>query len=40
MAAVTMFSKPNGEPIATTHSPTLSLFGSPKRTAGRPVESI
>ena len=40
MPAVTVFSKPNGEPIATTHSPTLSLFGSPKRTAGRPVASI
>ena len=40
MPAVTVFSKPNGEPIATTHSPTLSLVGSPKRTAGRPVASI
>ena len=30
MPAVTVFSKPNGEPIATTHSPTLSLVGSPK----------
>ena len=40
MPAVIVFSKPNGEPIATTHSPTFSLFGSPKRTAGRPVASI
>ena len=40
MPAVTVFSKPNGEPIATTHSPTLSLFGSPNFTSGRPVPSI
>ena len=37
MPAVTVFSKPNGEPIATTHSPTLSFAGSPKRTAGSGV---
>ena len=35
MPAVTEFSKPNGEPIATTHSPTRSLFGSPMFTLGR-----
>ena len=40
MPAVTVFAKPKGEPMATTHSPTRSLFGSPKRTAGRPVASI
>src|SRR6267143_400253 len=40
MPAVTVLSKPNGEPIATTHSPTLSRFGSPIRTAGNPVASI
>ncbi|MNC92270.1 hypothetical protein D3C83_86650 [compost metagenome] len=41
MPAVTVFSKPNGEPIATTHSPTLSLPGSPNLTAGSaPVGSI
>ena len=38
--AVTLFSKPNGEPIATTHSPTLSLFGSPNFTDCRPAASI
>jgi hypothetical protein len=31
MPAVTLLSKPNGEPIATTHSPTLRTPGSPKR---------
>jgi hypothetical protein len=35
MPAVTLLSKPNGEPIATTHSPTLRTPGSPKRTVGR-----
>src|SRR3981189_425504 len=40
MPAVTVLSKPKGEPIATTHSPTLSRFGSPIRTAGSPVASI
>ncbi|MNC89824.1 hypothetical protein D3C83_58220 [compost metagenome] len=40
MPAVTLLSKPNGEPIATTHSPTLSLFASPKRTTGRFPASI
>ena len=40
MPAVTVFSKPKGAPIATTHSPTFSLLGSPKRTAGSPLASI
>ena len=35
-----MFSKPNGEPIATTHSPTLSCSGSPSFTVGRFFASI
>ena len=35
-----VFSKPNGEPIAATHSPTLSLLGSPTVTLGKPVASI
>src|SRR5215831_14590825 len=38
--AVTVFSNPNGEPMATTHSPTLSLLGSPNRTAWSPDASI
>ncbi len=38
--AVTVFSKPNGEPIATTHSPTRSLLGSPKATFGSALASI
>ena len=40
MPAVTVFSRPNGEPIAITHSPTRSLLTSPIFTAGRPVASI
>src|SRR5438105_277897 len=40
MPAVAVFSKPNGEPIASTHSPTRSLAGSPSFTAGRPLASI
>ena len=40
MPAVTVFSKPNGEPIAITHSPTLRRFTSPIFTAGKPVASI
>ncbi|MCC2673941.1 MAG: hypothetical protein K0R58_888 [Ramlibacter sp.] len=40
MPAVTVFSRPNGEPIAITHSPTFSLLTSPIRTNGRPVASI
>ena len=38
--AVTVLSNPNGEPIATTHSPTFSFAGSPKRTVGRLAASI
>jgi hypothetical protein len=40
MPAVTVFSSPNGEPIAATHSPTFSLPGSPSVTVGSPVASI
>ena len=40
MPAVTVLSRPNGEPIAITHSPTFSLVESPMRTDGRPVASI
>jgi hypothetical protein len=40
MPAVTVLEKPKGEPIATTHSPTLRRFGSPMRTVGRPLASI
>ena len=40
MPAVTVLSRPNGEPIAITHSPTLSLETSPMRTVGRPLASI
>ena len=40
MPAVTLFSKPNGEPIATTHSPGRSFDGSPRRTVGRFFASI
>ncbi|MCY1361381.1 hypothetical protein D9M69_480460 [compost metagenome] len=40
MPAVTVFSRPKGEPIAITHSPTRSLEMSPTFTAGRPVASI
>src|ERR1700741_4807172 len=40
MPAVTEFWKPNGEPIAITHSPTLRPDGSPVRTYGRPRASI
>ena len=35
-----VLSSPNGWPIATTHSPTLSLFGSPMLTLVRPLASI
>ncbi len=38
--AVTVLSRPNGEPMAITHSPTLSLETSPIRTVGRPLASI
>ena len=40
MPAVTVLSRPNGEPIAITHSPTLSFETSPIRTVGRPLASI
>ncbi len=40
MPAVTVFSRPNGEPIAATHSPTFSFDGSPSLTVGSPVASI
>ena len=40
MPAVTVFSSPNGDPIAITHSPTRSLLESPMRTDGSPVASI
>ena len=40
MPAVTVFSKPKGAPIATTHSPTSSEDGSPIVTTGRSVASI
>ena len=40
MPAVTLLSNPKGEPIANTHSPTLSLLGSPWMTLGRSVASI
>ena len=38
--AVALFSKPNGEPIASTHCPGLSLAGSPNRTTGNPAAAI
>src|SRR5438067_557309 len=38
--AVTVFSKPKGEPIASTHSPTRILDGSPSFTVGRSFASI
>ncbi len=37
MPAVTVFSRPNGEPIASTHSPTRILLESPVRRYGRLV---
>ena len=40
MPAVIVFSRPNGLPIATTHSPTLSFSGSPIVTFGRSFASI
>src|SRR5256885_1514911 len=40
MPAVTVFSKPNGEPMASTQSPTRAFAGSPSLTAGRPFASI
>ena len=40
MPAVTLFSKLNGEPMASTHSPGRSFGGSPMRTTGRFLPSI
>jgi len=40
MPEVTVFSKPNGEPIASTHSPTRTLEASPSFTVGRSFASI
>ena len=40
MPAVTEKSKPNGEPIASTHSPTESASESPIVTVGSPSPSI
>ncbi|MCY1538275.1 hypothetical protein D9M68_738070 [compost metagenome] len=40
MPAVTVFSRPKGEPMAMTHSPTRSLEMSPTFTTGRLVASI
>ena len=40
MPDVTVFSSPNGDPMAMTHSPTRSLLISPIFTAGRPLASI
>ncbi len=34
MPAVTLWSKPNGEPMASTHSPTFRRAGSPIFTVG------
>ena len=40
MPAEMLFSNPNGEPIAATHSPTLALLASPICTTGRFLASI
>src|SRR5947208_2605360 len=40
MPAVALFSKPNGAPIASTHSPTLSERDSPSLTVGRSLAEI
>ncbi|MNR51142.1 hypothetical protein D3C85_1707730 [compost metagenome] len=40
MPAVTVFSKPNGAPMAATHSPTFSASGVPILTVGRLAASI
>jgi hypothetical protein len=40
MPAVIVLSRPNGLPMATTHSPTLSFSGSPIVTFGRSFASI
>ena len=39
MPAVTVFSRPKGDPMATTHSPTFRRSLSPMRTKGNPVAS-
>ena len=38
--AVTLFSKPNGEPMAITHSPGISAWLLPSGKVGRPVALI
>ncbi len=40
MPEVTVLSRPNGVPIATTQSPTRVFAGSPRRTTGRSFASI
>src|SRR3989440_814482 len=40
MPAVALFSKPNGAPIASTHSPTLSARESPILTVGRSLAGM
>ena len=40
MPAVTVFSKPYGEPMASTGSPTRIFDGSPSRTVGRSLASM
>src|ERR1700730_16135614 len=40
MPAVALFSKPNGAPIASTHSPTFSVRESPSFTVGRSLAPI
>ena len=40
MPAVTLFSRPKGEPMAMTHSPTFRRLVSPIFTAGKPLASI
>ena len=38
--ALTLFSKPNGEPMASTHSPTRKSCALPNLTTGSPLASI
>ena len=40
MPAVAVFSSPNGEPMASTHSPICSSLSSPMLTTGRFLASI
>ena len=40
MPAVTVWSNPNGEPIANTHSPTFNAFESPNSSIGKSSPSI